>query len=84
MGINTAHFADLVPERIALCAASLLYAEHTARAAGESAQCELQVFALPRLPVGTRHAVTKISPKLYTPRVLPTIRVCLEGLALMI
>ncbi len=28
-------------------------------------------------------AETKISPKLYTPRVLPTIRGCLEGLALM-
>ena len=26
---------------------------------------------------------TKISPMLYTPRVLPTIRGCLEGLALM-
>jgi hypothetical protein len=29
-------------------------------------------------------AETKISPKIYTPRVLPTIRDCLEGLALMI
>ena len=29
-------------------------------------------------------AETKISPKLHTPRVLPTIRVCLEGLELMI
>ena len=26
----------------------------------------------------------KISPKLYTPRVLPTIRGCLEGLALLV
>jgi hypothetical protein len=29
-------------------------------------------------------AETKISPKIYTPRVLPTIRVCLEGLSLII
>jgi hypothetical protein len=29
-------------------------------------------------------AETKISPKIYTPRVFPTIRGCLEGLALMI
>jgi hypothetical protein len=44
-----AHFACLVPERIALRAASLLYAERAARAAGESVQRELQVFSLPRL-----------------------------------
>jgi hypothetical protein len=41
--------AYLVPERIARRSASLLYAERAARAAGESVQRELQVFALPRL-----------------------------------
>ena len=48
-----AHFAYLVPERIALRTASLLYAEHAARAAGESVQRELQVLALPHLLVKT-------------------------------
>ena len=39
-----------------LCAASLLYAERAARAAGESVQCELQVFALP-CPLGYKTGV---------------------------
>ena len=43
-----------------------------------------EVFAHRLMMIFFFLAETKISPKLYTPWVLPTIRGCLEGLALMV